>query len=100
MEKLVRDKIPEIVLAAGEIRASRVLMTTEEKWHFLKLKLQEEVGELLATSHPLDEMSDVIEVVEAMKAHFEHAVPGALEQARRSKADAKGQFFEWFVMDF
>lgn len=100
MEKLVRDRIPEIVTASGSTIPVRVLTTTEEKWHFLKLKLREEVEELLVTDHPLDEMSDVIEVVEAMRAHFDKTVPGALEQARRSKADSKGQFYEWYVMDF
>lgn len=66
-EKLVRDKIPEIIEQNGEIPVHRQLDYAEynEK---LKLKLQEELDEVLAAktkAELIEELADLKEVFEA-----------------------------------
>ncbi len=67
--KLVRDKIPEIVKATGDNPEMRILDETEYK-KMLRLKLLEEAGETrVATEEDLTkELGDVLEVLEAIAA--------------------------------
>lgn len=66
--KLVRDKIPEIITAAGGTPEVRILDDAEYK-KFLRLKLVEEAGETNAAKTRDDmvkELGDVLEVMEAV----------------------------------
>ena len=59
--KLVRDKIPEIIKADG--RECEILIAAgEEKYKLLEEKLQEEVNEFLEDKN-LEELADVMEVL-------------------------------------
>lgn len=60
-EKLVRDRIPEIIEKNGEIPLCEILDDTKKKL-YLKKKLQEEVKEFLA-DESIEEMADVCEVI-------------------------------------
>lgn len=62
--KLVRDKIPEIILAQGEKPVTRVLEDAEYL-ACLEQKLREETAEYLE-SGKLDELADIMEVVYAL----------------------------------
>lgn len=62
--KLVRDKIPEIIKENGDIPISRILSDEEYKKE-LEKKLNEEYLEVLASSGKdrLEELADMIEVI-------------------------------------
>ena len=87
--KLVRDKIPEIIQADGKKLKSRIL-NDEEHLEALLKKLEEEVVEL-AEARNIEEMADVHEVLralaEALKIH-----PDELEKVRQDKASKRGAF--------
>ena len=62
--KLVRDKIPEIIADSGQKATFRVL-TQPEYIEYLEKKLDEEVAEF-HESRSIDELVDVLEVVYAL----------------------------------
>lgn len=62
--KLVRDKITEIIRAKGENPVVRV-MEEDEYIAALEAKLTEECGEYLESKEP-EELADILEVVYAM----------------------------------
>ena len=64
--KLVRDKIPEIIIANGDIPETRILGKDEFDKE-LRRKLLEEAAEA-ATSNDTTELADVLEVVYALAA--------------------------------
>jgi predicted house-cleaning noncanonical NTP pyrophosphatase (MazG superfamily) len=59
--KLVRDKIPEIIRQQGEIPNCRIL-DQKEYLYFLEQKLDEEVGEYHRDQN-VEELADILEVV-------------------------------------
>lgn len=87
--KLVRDKIPEIIKADGEKPITRKLSNIEYLDELVK-KLREEIGEFEA-NHSLEELADVQEIVlaiiDALKIQRKD-----LEKARKQKAKARGGF--------
>ncbi|HEX5594787.1 MAG TPA: nucleoside triphosphate pyrophosphohydrolase [Micromonosporaceae bacterium] len=89
MEKLVRDRIPEIIRATGRDPVVRVASDAEMD-ALLRAKLVEEVDEFLASGEP-EELADVLEVVLAL-AERAGLDPEALEQLRAEKAGARGRF--------
>lgn len=64
MGKLVRDKIPEIILASGVTPKTRI-MNDEEYLSELDKKLNEEIAEYQADKS-IEEIADVLEVIEAI----------------------------------
>ena len=98
MEKLVRDRIPEIIEEdRGEASPFRVA-SPGEYHQLLALKLREEVGEYLSDREPL-ELADILEVVYAL-AKDAGLTPEKLEKMRRRKAEERGGFSERKVMNF
>jgi predicted house-cleaning noncanonical NTP pyrophosphatase (MazG superfamily) len=87
--KLVRDKIPEIIQADGKKLKSRVL-NDEEHLEALLKKLEEEVAEL-AEARNIEEMADVHEVLRAL-AEALQIHPDELEKVRAAKAAKCGGF--------
>jgi predicted house-cleaning noncanonical NTP pyrophosphatase (MazG superfamily) len=63
-DKLVRDRIPEIIEAAGKRCTTRVLDDDEFDRH-LALKLQEELTEYQQTGD-VAELADLVEVIHAL----------------------------------
>lgn len=59
--KLVRDKIPEIIKADRK-ECDTLIVAGEEKCKLLEAKLQEEVNEFLGDKN-LEELADVMEVL-------------------------------------
>ena len=87
--KLVRDKIPQIIASQGEKANIRIL---EEAEYAICLadKLNEEVAEFHAGQN-LEELADILEVVYALAEHLGHS-PEELEAVYREKHDKRGGF--------
>ncbi len=94
-EKLVRDRVPEIVRAAGGVPDVRVA-GDGEFLTFLRTKLYEEVGEY-AASGDAEELADVIEVVHALAAAAGLS-PDDLERLRAAKAARNGRFEQRLIL--
>ena len=62
--KLVRDKIPQIIESQGQ-KANIRILNSQEYTHHLEQKLDEEVGEYHKDRN-LEELADILEVVYAL----------------------------------
>lgn len=87
--KLVRDRIPDIIEAAGKTCTVEVL-SEEEYLRFLDEKLNEELAEY-QESKSLEELADLLEVVRAVVTARGWSWE-ELEQVRREKAEKRGAF--------
>lgn len=94
-EKLVRDRIPEIIEAGGGRAETRVAGAAERR-RFLSAKLFEEAGEYASSGDP-EELADVLEVVHALAATHE-IEPAELERMRAAKAEARGGFKSGLIL--
>jgi predicted house-cleaning noncanonical NTP pyrophosphatase (MazG superfamily) len=91
--KLVRDKIPEILDKKGISYEKRVASPLEYKIELIK-KLQEEVTEFTA-ANSTEELADIMEVIEALKKLPEYE---DVEEVRRQKALEKGAFEQRIII--
>ena len=95
-DKLVRDKIPEIIETKGEIPKIHYA-TDEEYYKLLKNKLQEEVNEFLESNNP-QELTDILEVIYALSCH--HKIPiKNLEAMRQIKKEDRGGFEKRIILE-
>lgn len=89
MQKLVRDRIPELMARAGLIPSVRVLQP-EEHLEWLLEKLREETAELTQTPN-LEECADVLEVVTSIAQKLGFSFDELLKTAS-AKKNNKGGF--------
>ena len=89
MGKLVRDKIPQIIIADGRTPIVRTL-SDDEYLSELDRKLNEEVAEYQADKS-LEEMADVLEVLLAICEARGHSVDELME-VRDKKREKRGGF--------
>lgn len=87
--KLVRDKIPQIIEQSGKICVTRIL-SDEEYAAALNAKLQEELNEYLADGS-MEELADLLEVMMAAAKARGHDF-SEVEAIRREKAEKRGRF--------
>ena len=87
--KLVRDKIPQIIEASGKTPVTRVASSNECR-DLLRAKLSEEVDEYLSTGK-VEELCDKVEVVSALARCEGLTVDHILELAAE-KRDRRGGF--------
>lgn len=87
--KLVRDKIPQIITADGKQANTRTLNDKDYLNELIK-KLKEEVEEL-EKDPSVEELADIKEVVIAIREAL-GILAGELELQRRKKADERGRF--------
>jgi predicted house-cleaning noncanonical NTP pyrophosphatase (MazG superfamily) len=87
--KLIRDRIPEIIEEAGKEYKIREL-NDEEYLAKLKEKLQEEVDEYLE-SNKIEELADILEVIRALAITHREDID-SLETIRKKKQDSRGGF--------
>ena len=87
--KLVRDKIPDIIQSSGETPNIRIL-EREEYFRHLEGKLDEEVGEYHRDQN-IEELADILEVVYALAEAIGCTREDLLETYRK-KHDARGGF--------
>ena len=88
-DKMVRDRIPEIIRAAGKEAVTDVL-PEEEILPALGRKLQEEVGEYLEAEN-VEEMADILEVLHGIAFHRGIAWE-EVESVRLRKREERGGF--------
>ncbi len=91
--KLVRDKIPEILDAKGVQYEKRTASPEEYKAELIK-KLAEEIKEFEEAGSP-EELADVIEVVEALKRLPEFS---EVEKIRIQKLEDRGGFDQKIIL--
>lgn len=87
--KLVRDRIPEIIRGAGKICSARIL-PQEEYIAALDAKLREELEEYQADKS-MEELADLLEVMMAVAAARGHDF-AEVEAIRQRKAEQRGGF--------
>ena len=88
--KLVRDKIPEIISRQGDRPVTHILDTKLYKQELIKSKLQEEIAEF-SDSDRVEELVDVLEVAYAL-AKEKGVSQYQLEEMRQQKRSNRGGF--------
>jgi predicted house-cleaning noncanonical NTP pyrophosphatase (MazG superfamily) len=91
--KLVRDRIPEIIEQGGKTYNTRILNEFEYKKE-LRTKLTEELNEYLESTddkEAMEELSDILELLHALTAIHGSNVE-ELESIRADKAKKRGGF--------
>lgn len=94
--KLIRDRIPEIIAKNGQTARVRVL-TDEEYLAKLDEKLGEELAEYLADGN-VEELADLLEVIYAA-ALARGTTAEQLDEIRRKKAEERGAFAEKLLLE-
>lgn len=87
--KLVRDKIIDIIEADGRIAKYRILDNNEYRLELNK-KLQEEVKEYLEDNNP-EELADIVEVIYGILNSMNISIE-EFEKIRNKKASERGAF--------
>ncbi len=94
--KLVRDRIPDIILKNNELPTTRIL-SDEEYIKELDKKLQEEVSEYLEAGN-IEEMVDILEVIRAIL-DYKGVSYEEIEEKRIKKANKRGAFKEKVLLE-
>lgn len=93
--KLVRDKIPNIIEASGR-KCTYEIALKEDRYSRLESKLQEEVSEFLEDKN-LEELADVMEVLFGLANTLGYSEEELLK-ARNKKKEERGGFKEGIVL--
>lgn len=91
--KLVRDKIPEVIEKAGKKYKVRIL-DDQEYIKELKKKLGEEIEEYLNAKNnneAVEELADILEIIHAL-ARVHNSTYHEVEVIRKEKANKRGGF--------
>ncbi len=91
--KLVRDKIPEILDKKGVSYEKRIATPEEYKAELIK-KLEEEIREFVE-DFSSEELADVVEVINAIKKLPEYA---NVDKLRKKKQEERGGFDERIIL--
>lgn len=96
LEKLVRDRVPEIMRASGISAHVRAVTSQEERLRFLMAKLVEETAEFQAAPS-VDELADIFEVLDALMDALE-LERTAVDARKLEKAADRGAFADGLVL--
>ncbi|MGH0514086.1 nucleoside triphosphate pyrophosphohydrolase [Bacillus cereus] len=91
--KLIRNKIAQIIEANGKTPTTRILPENEYIKEICK-KTQEELNEYLEATtkeHKLEELSDLLELINAL-AEYEGTTLEEINTIRKKKAEERGGF--------
>ena len=94
--KLVRDKIPEIIKHKGKVPITHIA-DNGEYWQKLKEKLKEEIDEFLERDNE-EELADILEIIYAI-CNFKKIDKQKLEMLRKKKAEKRGSFRQKIILD-
>ncbi len=87
--KLVRDRIPEIIESSGKTCSTEIL-SPEDYLRMIDAKLDEELAEYHKDQN-IEELADLLEVIHAAAIARGYTLEG-LEQIRAEKAAKRGAF--------
>ncbi|MGD6993104.1 nucleoside triphosphate pyrophosphohydrolase [Sutcliffiella horikoshii] len=93
--KLVRDKIPEIIEGTGKSCSTKVL-NDQDYIKYLRLKSYEELGEYCAArtnEEAVEELADLLEVIHALASYHGSSIE-EVEKVRKEKTKKRGGFEE------
>ena len=94
--KLVRDKIPDIIKTEG--RNVKVKILNDEEYRYeLNKKLQEEVKEYLEDNN-IEELADIVEVIYGILNSMNISIE-EFEKVRKDKAENRGAFKEKIFLE-
>ena len=91
--KLIRNKIPQIIKHTGK-RPKTKIQTTDEYIKEICKKTEEELTEYLEATtkeHKLEELSDLLELINALAEH-EGTTLEEINNIRKKKAEERGGF--------
>ena len=94
--KLVRNKIPEIIKKKGSVPITHIA-SDEEYQQKLKAKLQEEVDEFLKNSNK-EELADILKIIYVLRDLYK-IDKDKFEQLRKEKVDKRGGFKNKIILD-
>ena len=94
--KLVRDKIPDIIKTKGGTPKTHCA-TNEEYLSKLEDKLREEMEEFLKDKNP-EELAVILEVIKAF-ANLQNLTLADIEKIRERKAKERGGFEKRIILD-
>lgn len=93
--KLVRDKIPQIIEATGKKYTTKIL-NEQDYIKYLKEKSYEELDEYCAAQskeEAVEELADLLEIIHAL-ANYHGSSMEEVEKVRQEKAEKRGGFQE------
>jgi predicted house-cleaning noncanonical NTP pyrophosphatase (MazG superfamily) len=93
--KLIRDKIPEIIAKSGK-KAIVEKVDGEEYFRLLNEKLGEELNEYMET-YDIEELADLVEIIYAIL-DYQNVTVEEFENIRKKKAQQRGAFKERLVL--
>lgn len=94
--KLVRDKIPEIIKADGQTPVTHIANKQEYKQKLLE-KLQEEVDEFFKEKNT-EELADILEVIDAI-CKLKNVNMEKLQKIKQQKAENRGGFQQRIILE-
>lgn len=94
--KLVRDKIPEIIRKKGG-KSKIHIAGKKEYWGKLKEKLLEEIKEF-SKSETIEEFTDILEVLEAVR-NYKKFNKRKVEMIKRKKVKERGGFKKRIILE-
>lgn len=89
--KLIRDKIPEIIKNSGRMPEIQSLDKNDTLEHLI-LKFDEEIEEF-KEAYSIEELADILEIIHGLAYHLDYDM-NELEEVRRSKYEKRGGFRE------
>lgn len=95
-QKLVRDKIPDIIISQGKTPKIHIA-SNKEYFYALKNKLKEEVSEFINDENG-EEIADILEVIYAI-CHYKKYKLKDIEKIRIAKFKSRGGFSKKIILD-
>ena len=96
-DKLVRDRIPEIIKNSNKEYKIHVV-DKDETIKYLIRKFSEELDEF-EESYAKEELADVLELIHGLAYHLDYDL-GEIESIREDKYDKRGGFEDSIVLDY
>lgn len=94
-DKLVRDKIPQIIEASNKTCKTEVV-SGDIKYKYLENKLKEEVNEFIEDKN-LEELADIMEVLYALAEHIGYKEEELINK-RKEKFNERGGFSKGIIL--
>lgn len=94
--KLVRDRIPEIIKSEGRNVKTKILNDEEYRCELNK-KLQEEVKEYIEDNN-IEELADIVEVIYGILNSMDVSIE-EFEKVRKAKAEKRGALKEKIFLE-